>query len=183
MTTGLLVVDMLNDFMSGTLANPAAEQTVVPIAGLLTVARDLDWVVLYGNDAHHPGDIELRQFGEHAMQDTTGAQVIDPLKPEATDLVVPKRFYSAFTQTDLLATIRARGIDRLVIAGQHTDCCVRHTAYDAFVAHIPVTVVAEATAVYGPGSHEPVATRQERALGYLHTYYGTEIVASASELR
>ena len=33
MTTALLIVDMLNDFVDGTLANPASKQTVDPSRG------------------------------------------------------------------------------------------------------------------------------------------------------
>jgi nicotinamidase-related amidase len=38
-------------------------------------------VVVYGNDAHQPGDVELRQFGEHAMAGTPGAEVVKELAP------------------------------------------------------------------------------------------------------
>ena len=68
MTTALLVLDMLTDFTTGKLANPAAQQIVQPIAALARAARDRDdWLVIYGNDAHQPGDFELAVFGEHAM--------------------------------------------------------------------------------------------------------------------
>lgn len=183
MTTALLVVDMLNDFLFGVLANPPAEAIVEPIAALIDAARDRhDWVVIYGNDAHRAGDIELNQFGEHAMAGTHGAQVIEVLKPQDQDVIVPKRFYSAFSQTDLLATIQAHGVDQLVIAGQHTDCCVRHTSYDAFRARIPVTVTPDTTAVFGPGSPEPAEARQVRALDYLRTYYGVEVASRSTDL-
>jgi isochorismate hydrolase len=42
--------------------------------------------------------------------------VIEALTPQAGD-IVPKRFCSAFTQTDRDATCRVHGIDRLVVTG------------------------------------------------------------------
>ena len=151
MTTALLVLDMLTDFTSGKLANPAAAQIVQPIAALARAARERDdWVIIYGNDAHRPGDFELAVFGEHAMAGTAGAAVVDDLAPQPGDLVVPKRYYSAFTDTDLDATCRVGRIDRLVVTGQHTDCCCRHTSYDAFARGITVVAVSDATAVYEP---------------------------------
>ncbi len=111
MATALLVLDMLDDFITGKLANSAAEQIIEPIAALGRVARSRDWLVVYGNDAHRAGDFELAVFGEHAMAGSSGARVIEALTPQAGDIVVPKRFYSAFTQTDLDATCRVRGID------------------------------------------------------------------------
>jgi len=129
MATALLVLDMLADFTSGRLANPAAARITDPIAALTRAAREReDWLVIYGNDAHRPGDFELAVFGEHAMAGSPGAAVIDQLAPQPGDVIVPKRYYSAFTQTDLDATCRVRGITRLVVTGQHTDCCCRHTS-------------------------------------------------------
>src|SRR5690554_5407315 len=134
MKTALVILDMLNDFVDGTLANAARRQD--------------DWVVVYANDAHQPNDLEFAVFGEHALAGTEGAQVIPELTPSAEDIVVPKRFYSAFTDTDLDATCRVHGIERMVIVGQHTNCCCRHTSYDAFRRGIELAVVADGTCVY-----------------------------------
>jgi nicotinamidase-related amidase len=183
MTTALLVLDMLADFTSGKLANPAAEQITEPVAALARAARHRDdWVVVYGNDAHRPGDFELAVFGEHAMAGTAGAAVIGELAPEPGDLIVPKRYYSAFTQTDLDATCRVHGIDRLVVTGQHTDCCCRHTSYDAFARGITVVAVSDATAVYEPFVAGRYQQAQDDALRYLRTYYGAEITTTADLL-
>jgi nicotinamidase-related amidase len=181
MTTALLVLDMLDDFITGKLANPAAENIAAPVGALARAARDRDdWLVIYGCDAHLAGDFELAVFGEHAMAGSPGAQVIETLTPEPADIVVPKRFYSAFAQTDLDATCRVHGIDRLVVTGQHTDCCCRHTSYDAFARGIELVAVADATAVYQPFAGDDYQDAQNRALRYLGTYYGAEITDSAA---
>ena len=130
--------------------------------------------VIYGNDAHQPGDFELAVFGEHAMAGTPEAAVIDELTPQQGGLIVAKRSYSAFTQTDLDATCRVHHIDRLVCR-QHTDCCCRHTSYDAFTRGIKVVAVADATAVYQPFAVGRYQQAQDDALLYLRTYYGAEI--------
>jgi len=180
MATALLVLDMLTDFTTGKLANPASQQITEPIAALARAARGRDdWTVIYANDAHRPGDFELAVFGEHAMAGTPGAAVVEELRPQPGDLVVPKRYYSAFTQTDLDATCRVRHIDRLVVTGQHTDCCCRHTSYDAFARGITVTAVADATAVYEPFAVGRYQQAQDDALRYLRTYYGAEITSTA----
>jgi nicotinamidase-related amidase len=180
MATALLVLDMLDDFITGKLANSAAEQIIEPIAALGRVARSRDWLVVYGNDAHRAGDFELAVFGEHAMAGSSGARVIEALTPQAGDTVVPKRFYSAFTQTDLDATCRVHGIDRLVVTGQHTDCCCRHTSYDAFARGIQLVAVADATAVYQPFAAGGYEQAQNGVLQYLRTYYGAEITDAAA---
>jgi len=174
--TALVVVDMLNDFMGGVLGNPAAKEIVAPIAQLTGQARgNSEWMVVYANDAHQLSDRELRVFPPHAMAGTPGANVIDELRPAPDDVIVPKRFYSAFTETELEALLRAGDVGRLVLVGQHTDCCVRHTSYDAFARGYELVVCPDATTVFEPGSDEPVSTRQRRALDYLRTYYGAQL--------
>jgi nicotinamidase-related amidase len=44
------------------------------------------------------------------MAGTPGAAVIAELAPQPGDLIVPKRYHSAFTQTDLDATGLVHGI-------------------------------------------------------------------------
>jgi len=181
MATGLLVLDMLGDFTRGKLANPASVRMIEPVAALVEAARGRDdWLVIYGNDAHRPGDFELAVFGEHAMAGTPGAEVIDELAPKPGDIVIPKRYYSAFTQTDLDGTCRVHRIDRLVVTGQHTDCCCRHTCYDAFARGITLTVVSDATAAYEPFAPDNYQQAQDDALRYLRTYYGAEITSASS---
>lgn len=183
MKTGLLVVDMLNDFVTGVLANPASVPTVDPIGALIDTARTRpDWMTIYANDAHRPGDLEFEVFGQHAVAGTKGAEVIADLTPVGIDEVIPKRYYSSFTETDLASTCRVNGIGRLVIAGQHTDCCVRHTTYDAFLQGLKVVVVSDATAVFEPLSEDPYETRQQAALDYLQTFYKAEVASSADLL-
>ncbi len=182
MATALLVLDMLDDFITGKLANPAADQIIEPIAAVERAARNRDWLVIYGNDAHQAGDFELAVFGEHAMAGSSGARVSAALMPQSGDIVVPKRFYSAFTETDLDATCRVGGIDRLVVTGQHTDCCCRHTSYDAFARGIQLVAVADATAVYEPFAADGYQQVQDRALQYLRTYYGAEVTDVAALL-
>ena len=183
MKTGLVVIDMLNDFVDGVLANPAAAGIMEPVTSLVEAARARDdWVVIFGNDAHKPGDLEFKVFGEHAVAGSSGAAVVDAIAPQDGDEVVNKRYYSTFTETDMDSICKIHGIDRLVIVGQHTDCCVRHTSYDAFVRGIPVVVPADATAVFEPLSEAPYADRQQAALDYLATIYGATITTTAELL-
>lgn len=181
MTTALVILDMLNDFVDGCLANKAASPTIDPIGRLAESARHRDdWVVVYANDAHVDGDFEFKVFGEHALAGSEGAAVISALAPKPGDIVVPKRFYSAFTETDLDATCRTRRIDRMVIVGQHTNCCCRHTTYDAYLRGIEVAAVADATCVFEPMYQENYDAAQQDALAYLKTFYAAEIMNADS---
>jgi len=172
----LIVVDMLEDFVHGALANPRVEAILEPLQRLLAYARSAGWVIVYSNDAHEPGDPELSIWGEHAMAGTPGAQVIHELEPRPNEreLLCPKRAYGAFDGTGLDAQLRALGVDEVVLAGQHTHICVRHTAYGALVRGHAITVARDAVCAFE-------GVDEEDALDYLRSVYGARI-ATVAEL-
>lgn len=183
MKTGLVILDMLNDFVDGTLANPAAKPIISNIDDLAEAARGRDdWVVVYANDAHQPGDLEFEVFGEHALAGSVGAEVVADLTPKEGDIVVPKRFYSAFTDTDLDATCRVHNIGKMVVVGQHTNCCCRHTTYDAFLRGIEVAVVSDATCVFEPLVGDNYDDVQSDSLQYLSTFYNSKVLETSELL-
>lgn len=144
----LVIIDMLNDFMAGgAVGNPRADHIVDPIGELLKVARANrdDWLVVYANDAHLPDDFELAVWGEHAMAGTPAAEIIPALAAVPTDVILPKRSYSSFYETGLDPLLRQHGVDTLVLTGQHTNCCLRHTSADAFFRGYGLIVPPDAT--------------------------------------
>ncbi len=144
----LIVVNMLNDFVTGSLANEARAMQIVPaIRRLIDHARkDPDWLVAYANDAHRADDREVSVWGRHAMAGTAGAAVIDALAPVGAEreIVSPKRFYGAFDETDLEDSFIDYDVTDVVVTGQHTHCCVRHTAYGAFIRGYGIQVPTDA---------------------------------------
>jgi nicotinamidase-related amidase len=166
----LVIVDMLEDFVHGALANPRAQDVLPPLRELLAYARREGWVRVFANDAHQAGDPELAIWGEHAMAGTPGAQVVSELAPELgpDELIVPKRAYGAFDGTDLAERLRARGVGEVVLAGQHTHICIRHTAYGAFGRSYRITVPRDAVCAFE-------GVDEEEALEYLRTVYGARV--------
>ena len=77
----ILVVDMLNDFVTGALTCERAKAIVPATAKLLDAARAAGVPVIFCNDAHIKGiDRELALWGDHAIAGTKGAEVIPELK-------------------------------------------------------------------------------------------------------
>ena len=112
----ILVVDMLNDFVTGALTCDRAKAIVPATAELLDAARKAGVPVIFCNDAHIAGiDRELKIWGDHAIADTKGAEVIPELKLSDKDYVVPKRRYSGFFQTDLDILLRELGVQTVVM--------------------------------------------------------------------
>jgi len=170
----LVIVDMLEDFVRGALANPRAEEIVPSLRALLVHARADGWVIVYSNDAHEPGDPELRIWGEHALAGTAGAEVIPELEPEPSlrEFVSPKRAYGAFDGTELDERLRALDVDEVVLAGQHTHICVRHSAYGALIRGFAITVPRDAVCAFA-------GVDEDEALDYLRAVYGARITSVA----
>ena len=164
----LVVVDMLKDFVDGELANPRAQRIVEPLRRLLAHARENGWVVVFSNDAHRPGDPELKVWGEHAMEGTPGAQVIEELEPREGEIVSKKRTYGAFDETGLADELRERGVEEVVVTGQHTHICVRHTSYGALRNGFEVTVPRDAVCAFE-------GVDEDDALEYLRMAYGATV--------
>ena len=164
----LVIVDMLKDFVDGALANPRAQAIVEPLGRLLAHAREEGWVVVFSNDAHQPGDPELKVWGEHAMAGSPGAAVIDELEPREGEIVSPKRHYGAFDETGLAEQLRDRGVDEVVITGQHTHICVRHSSYGALKAGFDVSVPRDAVCAFE-------GVDEDEALEYLKMAYAANV--------
>jgi nicotinamidase-related amidase len=166
----LVIIDMLDDFVGGALANPRAQAVLPPLKRLLEHARRNGWVVVFSNDAHRPDDPEMKIWGEHAMAGSPGAQVIRELQPRPgeREFISPKRFYSAFDGTGLDEQLHERGVDEVVLAGQHTHICVRHSAYGALIRGYEITVPRDAVCAF-----EGVS--EEDALEYLRGTYGARV--------
>lgn len=169
----VLVVDMLNDFVTGALACDRGKAIVPATAQLLDAARKAGVPVIFCNDAHIKGvDWELKLWGDHAIAGTEGAEVIPELKLGKNDYVVPKRRYSGFFQTDLDILLRELGIDTVIMTGLHAHMCVRHTSADAYQLGYNVVVAKEATDSF---------TEEDYNIGiaYLKTCYGADAYTNA----
>lgn len=132
----LLVVDMLNDFLTpgGIMAMEGASVIYSPLRKLIQAARKIKMPVIYVNDTHRPGayDSEFDKRPHHCVAGTWGGAVVEELTPEPNDLIVTKRRYSGFFQTDLYLVLTELKVKTVVITGVMTNICVRATAHDAF---------------------------------------------------
>ncbi len=173
----ILVVDMLNDFVTGALKCDRGLAIVPKTAELLRGAREKGMPVIFCNDAHLKGiDHELKLWGDHAIAGTKGAEVIPELELCDKDYVVPKRRYSGFFHTDLDLLLKELGVDTVILTGLHAHMCVRHTAADAYQLGYGIVVAKDATDSF---------TEEDYLYGikYLKEVYGAEITDVDSLLK
>ncbi|PSP98069.1 cysteine hydrolase [Halobacteriales archaeon QS_4_70_19] len=133
----VVVVDMQNGFCKpdGALYAPGSEAVVEPIVDLVERAREAGVRVVYTRDVHPPGQFdgnhyydEFERWGEHVVEGSWEAELVDELDVRDEDLVVEKHTYNAFHGTELDGWLTARGIDDLAICGTLANVCVLHTA-------------------------------------------------------
>jgi len=171
----VIVIDMLIDFVTGKLEAKRAKHIIPNLKRLVEAARKNNVPVIYSNDAHYPQDVEvIQKWGNHALKDTEGAEVIPELKPSKKDYVVEKRTYSGFYETGLDPLLRSlysgEGTKVVILGGLHTNMCVRHTAADAFFRGYKIIIAKDGVEAF-------TQEDQEQGLKYLETVYNAKIMA------
>jgi nicotinamidase-related amidase len=170
----VIIVDMLNDFVTGKLEAKRAKHIIPNIKSLVEAARKNKVPVIYSNDAHYPQDVEVtRKWGKHAIKGTKGAEVIPELQPAQKDYIVEKRTYSGFYETGLDPLLRdlykGEGVKTVILCGLHTNMCVRHTAADAFFRGYNIIIASDGVEAF-------TQEDQEQGLKYLENVYNAKIM-------
>ena len=151
--TALVVVDMQNGFChpDGSLYAPGSEAAIEPCAGLVSDARAAGARVVFTRDVHPPEQFdethyydEFDRWGEHVLEGSWEADLVDELEPRDDELVVEKHTYDAFYRTELEGWLRARNVDDVVICGTLANVCVLHTAGSAGLRDFRPVLVADA---------------------------------------
>lgn len=170
-TTGLLIVDLQNDFLHPDGAYARGGQTSDAIAALpariLPLAEALrakgGWIVSTqftlvpgkgGAPFISPHLKALRPFlgqGDFAPG-SWGQALVDSLQP--ADLTVEKVAYSAFYQTRMEFSLRKAGIETLLVCGIVTNGGVASTVRAAHVRDFHTMVLSDGCAAFRPETHD-----------------------------
>ena len=138
--TAVVVVDMQNGFChpDGSLYAPASEEAIADVTDLVATARDAGASVVFTRDVHPPDQFEdahyydeFDRWGEHVVEGSWEAELVDELDAREDDHVVVKHTYDAFYRTDLEGYLDTHGVDDLLICGTLANVCVLHTAGSA----------------------------------------------------
>jgi nicotinamidase/pyrazinamidase len=169
MSTGLLVVDVQNDFTEGgALGVDGGAAVAAGITSLLQaspgaypfVMASRDWHAATGDNGGHfaSGDQDpdfVTTWPAHCVEGTAGSEYHPALAVAAIDSHVKKGHgepaYSLFEGTtdggvSPASALAAAGIDAVDIVGIATDHCVRATALDALAAGLRVRVLSDLVA-------------------------------------
>ncbi|KAJ4363012.1 hypothetical protein N0V83_010130 [Neocucurbitaria cava] len=164
----LLLIDVCNAYWSkgsplDTSSNPASAAAPVSIAKLVAAARDGKVPLIWTKVEYTEPDMSdsglffskaplLKVFQKG---NETGLESWVPgLEPKEGELVIPKRYPSAFFATELNTRLRLKGIDTLVICGVSTSGCVRASTLEALCLGYRPMVVGEACGDRSPAVHD-----------------------------
>ena len=121
------------------------------------------------------------------MPDPTGIDLQHRIHPDVLpkqgETVIGKHYANSFRDTELLATLRELGVDKLVVAGMQTQMCVEAAVRAAADYGFEVTVVHDACATRDltfEGTTVPAAQVHAAALAAMKSSYAT--VVSTAEL-
>ena len=177
--SALVVVDL----QKGTVDHP----TVHPIAGVLASASALASafrrcrlpVVLVNVAGAAPGRTKrARSLGDLPPD---WADLVPELDAQPEDLLVTKKTWGAFTNTDLEARLRGLGVTQVVLAGVATSIGVESTARHAYELGFNVALAVDAMTDLSLEAHDNSVDRIFPRLG--ETGSTREIVESLTARR
>jgi maleamate amidohydrolase len=155
----LVLVDMIKGFTDPDCAlGSDAESVVAANCQLLDVFRSKGFpvfftTVIYRNDEQAAVFRNRIPALNLLMPDAHWVEVDERLERRPEEPLVEKCWASGFFKTELEQSLRALGVDSLVITGLTTSGCVRATAVDGLQCDFRVVVPAEAVGDRNPDAH------------------------------
>lgn len=157
----LLVIDASVGFTDPELSPLGANcvDVINDIATLIEQFRKLSLPVIYTTVAYSSDD-EAAVFREkipqlNSLKASNDLHLIDPrVAPQKDEIVITKKWASAFFGTDLDAYLRQENVDGIVITGLTTSGCVRASVVDAIQHGYKPIVVETAVGDRDQTAHE-----------------------------
>jgi nicotinamidase-related amidase len=141
MSTGLILVDIQNDYFAGGQMELEAMDAAGENAGqLLAFFRDNRWPTF------HIQHISAYEGATFFLPDTKGAEIHATVKPRPDEPVIQKHYPNSFRDTPLLDELKGNGVENVVICGAMSHMCIDATARAAADFGFGCTVVHDACA-------------------------------------
>ncbi len=152
----LLVIDMQNDFISGTLGTPEAQAIVSKVKALVESYKEQGQTVLFTRDSHGE-DYLTTQEGKylpviHCTTGTPGHEISGELDSRGCRIFDKPHFGS----WELAQKLAEENYDEIELCGICTDICVVSNALllKALLPETPISVRASCCAGVTPESHQ-----------------------------
>jgi len=157
----LVIVDVVMAYLDpDSPLYAGVEDALASVERLVKAARQAEILVVFTNVIYAKGGADGGLFFRKvpalkAFEAGSPLGAFPPsLQPQDGDLVVTKRYASAFFATHLASSLVAMGIDTVLVTGFSTSGCVRATALDALQHGFAPFVVRDACGDRHPAPHE-----------------------------
>ena len=155
----LVVVDMQNDFIDGSLGT---KEAVAIVDNVIAEIAKYDTKDIFATSDTHPENYLETQEGKnlpvvHCVKETDGWQINEKVKTALKDaVVIDKPTFGSKILAEEITKIAEKEDITVTLVGLCTDICVVSNAIliKAYVPEIPVKVIASCCAGVTPESHE-----------------------------
>lgn len=161
----LIVVDMQNDFVSGSLGSPEAQDIVAGVLDKVKDAKEEETDIIFTRDTHTEEYLKTQEGAKlpviHCVTGTAGWEIIDTLKPYADEArIIDKPSFGSMT---LASYVSDKGYEEIELVGLCTDICVVSNALiiKAALPEAKVSVDASCCAGVTRDSHEAALKTME----------------------
>ena len=122
MNTGLILVDIQNDYFTGGR---------MELAGMDAAAENARQLLAFfrknQKPTFHIQHISTREGATFFLPNTRGVEIHASVKPDPDDRVIQKNFPNSFRATSLFDALKNAGVDRVVICGAMSHMCIDAT--------------------------------------------------------
>lgn len=138
----------------------ALDRQVVPnIQRLLACFREGGHEIVYTMIESLTADgrdrsLDYKLSGLHVPKGGVGAEMLDPIRPQGDEIVIPKTSSSVFNSTNIDYVLRNLGVEFLIVTGILTDQCVESAVRDAADKGYLVTLATDACCTYSQARHD-----------------------------
>jgi nicotinamidase-related amidase len=203
--TAVVLIEFQNDFTSeggalhGAVAESMAETNMLANAGKVAdAARAAGATVIHAPIQFAGGYREITGSPYGILKGVVdsnafvkgewGAAITEEMAPQQGDIVVEgKRGLDTFSSTNLDFILRSKGIDRVVLAGFLTNCCVESTMRSAYERGYEVVTLTDCVAATSSDEHAnalkydyPMFSKPMSAAEFIGQLEGGEGVAADS---
>ena len=161
----LIVVDMQNDFVTGSLGTKEASEIAPAIAEYV---RQFDGEVVFTRDTHNENYSKTQEGQKlpvmHCLKGTDGWQIVPQLHEFSANEGKYRIFDKpTFGSTQLAQFVSENAPEEVQLVGVCTGICILSNAVliKAFAPEIPVKVIADLCACVTPESHETALRAME----------------------
>lgn len=141
MKTGLLLVDIQNDYFQGGMVQLVGiDDAVAKAEELLALFRKHQLPI------YHIQHIALEKGAPAFLANTKGSEIHERVKPFSEDIVIQKNYPNSFRETDLLDRLEKADVSKLVICGAMSHMCIDATTRAAADYGFRCTVIHDACA-------------------------------------